>query len=86
VIALREIAERNIDVEQLRENMIQGCQEKQALDVFGVEEDKESTTGGDTYTDEEVKEEFTDLNQEAAASDDKAEEQMYGEDDVKADD
>lgn len=42
VVSLREIAARKVDVEQLRELLIQSSQEKVRLDAFGVEEVKDS--------------------------------------------
>jgi DNA-directed RNA polymerase subunit omega len=38
VVALREIAERTVDVDVLRENLIQSSQEKVNVDEYGVEE------------------------------------------------
>ncbi len=38
VVALREIAEKRVDIEKLRELVIAGCQEKTIVDRYGVEE------------------------------------------------
>lgn len=43
VVSLREIAERKVDVDQLRELLIQNCQEKVRLDEYGVEEIKDAS-------------------------------------------
>jgi len=38
VIALREIAERTVDTDKLRDIVIQNCQERVLMDAYGVEE------------------------------------------------
>ena len=56
VVALREIADRTIDIEQLHEEMIANFQRRQAVETFMQEGDAE--TKKDEVT-EEIKEEFT---------------------------
>jgi DNA-directed RNA polymerase subunit omega len=73
VVSLREIAERKVDVQSLRELLIQNCQEKVKLDAYGVEEVKDSG--------EEISEAAEDLMKEMQGSapleDDDS---LYGED------
>ena len=38
VVALREIAERTVDADKLRDIVIQNCQERVLVDAYGVEE------------------------------------------------
>lgn len=84
VVALREIADRTVDVDQLREGLIQSCQEKVNVDEYGVEE---IATDGISKADEAA------LMSEAAAdikafqedtSEDDAE--LYGEDNIEVED
>ena len=79
VVSLREIAGRKVDVNYLRELLIQSCQEKVKLDAYGVEEVKDSG--------EEISEAAEDLMKEmqgtAPVEDDDS---LYGEDNVDYED
>jgi len=79
VVSLREIAGRKVDVNALRELLIQNCQEKVKLDAYGVEEVKDSG--------EEISEAAEDLMKEMQGSapieDDDS---LYGDDNVDYED
>lgn len=82
VISLREIAEEKVDVNALRELLVQNCQEKVRLDAYGVEEAKDS--GG-----EEISEAAEDLMQEMSGkplADDDAADEIYSEENVDFED
>ncbi|MCE3233612.1 MAG: DNA-directed polymerase subunit omega [Rickettsiaceae bacterium] len=84
VVALREIAERTIDVDQLREGLIQNSQEKVNVDEYGVEE---IDTDGISKVDEaalmsEAAEEIKSF--QGDMSDEDAE--LFGEDNLDVDD
>ncbi len=79
VISLREIAGRTVDVNKLREIVIQNCQERVLVDQFGVEE----VTSGDKVglSADEIVEDLSSFEAEAhAASEDDL---LYGEDNLE---
>ena len=82
VIALREIAGQTVNIDQLRENLIQNCQEKVNVDQYGVEEMEEGNI------DNEIIEDVGAATAEAGAIEDAEtvnmsdEELLYGGDDV----
>jgi len=81
VIALREIAEEKVEVEYLRELLVQNSQEKVRLDAYGVEEAKEAG--------EEVSEAAEDLISEMSEKpipDDESTEAIYSEENVDFED
>lgn len=77
VVALREIAERSVDVNKLREIVIQNCQERVLVDQYGVEE----VLSGDKVglSADEIVEDFTAFEAEAGGSEDDL---LYGEDNL----
>lgn len=80
VVSLREIAERKVDVNQLRELLIQNCQEKVRLDEYGVEEVKEAS--------EEISEAAEDLMREmqGSAAPIEDDDSLYGDDNMDYED
>ena len=84
VVALREIADKKVDVPSLRELLIKGKQKRVKLDSFGVEE-----TGVENLTiiSEEVAEEMGSLQGESSSSfSDEDEDFSYSYDDVDSKD
>lgn len=85
VVALREIAEHNVDVDFLREQVIQGRQEKVNVDQYGVEEvdgEKSSSSVAD-----EASEELQSLQEEGVDAESTSDEELlYGGDDVDIED
>ena len=79
VIALREIAQETIDIEHLREGVIQNCQEKINTDEYGVEE-----ITSETQTSNDAIEEISSLQPQAPAE--SSSQSLYGEDDVEVED
>ncbi len=80
VVSLREIAGRKVDVNQLRELLIQNCQEKVRLDEYGVEEVSQAG--------EEISEAAEDLMREMQGSSAPLEDDdsMYSEENVDFED
>ena len=80
VVALREIAERTVDVDKLRDNLIQSNQVKVNVDAYGVEEN-------DDVLDEEISEAEQELQSfQPAASAPSDEDGIYGGDDIDFED
>ena len=81
VVSLREIAEKKVDVDYLRDLLILNCQEKVRLDEYGVEEVKEAG--------EEISEAAEDLMREmqgSAASVSEDDDAIYSEENVDYED
>lgn len=87
VIALREIAEGTVDVDILRESVIQNRQEKVNVDRYGVEEMNEESDTIET-ADIEVTEEIQALQSDAEMeeNEESSEDDLYGGDDVEVED
>jgi DNA-directed RNA polymerase subunit omega len=83
VVALREIAERTVDVDQLRENLIQSCQEKVNVDEYGVEEISTDSAKSDALM-SEAAEDITAFH--ADVSDAEDDDALYGSDNIEVDD
>jgi len=82
VIALREIAVETVNIEALREDLIQSSQEKVNVDQYGVEEvaaDSEATE-----LSSEATEELTSFQPDGAVTSE--EDNIYGGDDVEVED
>lgn len=47
VVALRELAEKTVSVDNLKENLIQSCQKRVKVDEYGVEDFIEEKEGSD---------------------------------------
>jgi DNA-directed RNA polymerase subunit omega len=77
VVALREIANRSVDVNKLREIVIQNCQERVLVDEYGVEE----VLSGDKVglSADEIVDDFASFETEQNSSD---EDLLYGEDNL----
>ena len=78
VVSLREIADRKVDVNFLRELLVQNCQEKVKLDAYGVEEVKD--------TGEEISEAAEDLMKEMQGAPVEDDDSLYGEENVDYED
>lgn len=80
VVSLREIAARKVDVNALRELLVQNCQEKVRLDAYGVEEVKD--------TGEEISEAAEDLmkDMQGSAVPIEDDDSLYGEENVDYED
>lgn len=79
VVSLREIAERKVDVDFLRELLVQNCQEKVKLDEYGVEEVKDAG--------EEISEAAEDLMKEMQGSAPvELDDSLYGEENMDYED
>jgi DNA-directed RNA polymerase subunit omega len=84
VVALREIADRTVDAEVLREAIIQNCQEKVNVDQYGVEElPSDATTQAEEALLSEAAEDMKAFHSSTVEVDDDLE--MY-EDNVESDD
>jgi DNA-directed RNA polymerase subunit omega len=80
VVSLREIAERKVDVDYLRELLVQNCQEKVKLDEYGVEEAKDAG--------EDISEAAEDLMKEmqGSAAQVELDDSLYGEENMDYED
>ncbi len=80
VVSLREIADRKVDVDYVRELLVQNCQEKVRLDEYGVEEAKDAG--------EDISEAAEDLMKEmqGSAAQVELDDSLYGEDNVDYED
>ncbi len=88
VVALREIAERTVDADKLREQVIQGRQEKVNVDEYGVEEISDEIDNG-SFSAKEAAEEMAALQGSRPASiseDDDEEELLFEEDNLDIED
>lgn len=81
VIALREIAEKTVDVEKLREALVQNNQTKVNVDAYGIEEN-------DNIVDEDISEAAEEMQalQPSVAASAPAEDDIYGGDDIEFED
>lgn len=78
VVALREIAERKVEVEFLRDLLVQNCQEKVKLDEYGVEEVKDAG--------EDISEAAEDLMKEMQGAPVELDDSLYGDDNADYED
>jgi len=89
VISLREIAAQTIDIEKLREDLVQGFRKRQFVDNFTKQRDRQSdeiealmAEEGETIEDEDVEEHFS-LDMDIAGS---SEHLSFDSDNVDAED
>lgn len=86
VVALREIAAKTVDIDNLREGLIKGCQEKVNVDQYGVEEmDEAAAAEGDNISDE-VLDEVASMAVPAGFDSDDDDGMMYDDEVIGADD
>jgi DNA-directed RNA polymerase subunit omega len=78
VVALREIAERTVDADKLRENLIQSCQSKVNVDEHGVEEIAADVAAKEESLISEAAEDAMSFQPEVRSED------LYGGDDIDA--
>lgn len=84
VIALREIAERTVNIENLRESLVRGSQRMVALDQHGVEV-VEEVVSEDGVSSDEIREEISALQADVVQNQ-SDESLLYGGDDMQAED
>lgn len=79
VVALREIADGNLDIERLRDLVIQNCQEKVLVDEYGVEE----VVSGDSVglSSDEIVEDISSYQSDSSIND--ADDLLYGGDNLE---
>lgn len=86
VVALREIADRTVSTDKLRNLLIESCQEKVKLDAYGVEAAEEEKKSNDVSVDdakfEEVREEMEALHGKGQQQDDS----LYGDEELSVED
>tara|TARA_B100001564_G_scaffold355473_1_gene367848 strand:+ start:833 stop:1228 length:396 start_codon:yes stop_codon:yes gene_type:complete len=82
VIALREIADRTVDVEALREQVILTCQDKVRMDEYGVEQAHSGEEVG--LSSDEIVEDITSYQEQPSAESDDAQSLLYGEENLDA--
>lgn len=85
VVALREIAEKTVDVDKLREQVIQGRQEKVNVDEYGVEENDDEIEG--SFSAKEAAEEMAALQQNRSSiSEDEDDDLLFQDDNLDVED
>lgn len=84
VVALREIAGETIDIDKLRDLLVQSCQTKSHVDMYGVEEVGIEEGSDEVQTSSEILEDIAAVQDELP--DDADEDLLYGEENLDVED